>query len=171
MSGRPIAGEVAPPGRAPLLVIAVGNRSRGDDALGPMLLELLARAGVADDGQVELFEDFQLQVEHALDIEGRRAVLFVDAARPGLTASPTIITITADTHREANSHAMRPQAVLRVATDLGVKAPRAYLLAIPGWSFGLGEALSDAARTALGDALARSRDWLDQHLADAIAPR
>ena len=63
---------------APLLVIAVGNRSRGDDALGPALLD-----GLRDDAAigVDLLEEFQLQVEHALDLVGRRGVLFVDASR------------------------------------------------------------------------------------------
>lgn len=68
---------------APLLVLAVGNPSRGDDALGPMLLEALRAEGVEGNGQVELLGDFQLQIEHVIDLRGRRAVLFVDAARPG----------------------------------------------------------------------------------------
>jgi len=68
---------------APLLVLAVGNPSRGDDALGPMLLEALHAEGIDGDGQVELLGDFQLQIEHVIDLRGRRAVLFVDAARPG----------------------------------------------------------------------------------------
>jgi Ni,Fe-hydrogenase maturation factor len=67
---------------APLLVLAVGNPSRGDDALGPRLLDALHAAGADLDGQVELLGDFQLQIEHVLDLRGRRAVLFVDAARP-----------------------------------------------------------------------------------------
>jgi hydrogenase maturation protease len=70
--------------RASWLVLAVGNPSRGDDALGPALLERLRDAGVDAAGDVELLTDFQLQIEHALDLQGRQAVLFVDAARPGV---------------------------------------------------------------------------------------
>ena len=66
---------------APILVFAVGNESRGDDALGPLLLrELqawLTETGLADD--FELLEEFQLQVEHAMDMKDRRLVLFIDA--------------------------------------------------------------------------------------------
>ena len=69
---------------APLLVLAVGNPSRGDDALGPLLLERLQADGWDAGGQVELLCDFQLQVEHTLDLQGRSAVLLVDAARPGV---------------------------------------------------------------------------------------
>ena len=66
----------------PLLVLAWGNPSRGDDALGPLLAErLLAHAGAPSlVGRVEVLTDFQLQVEHALDLVGRERILFVDAA-------------------------------------------------------------------------------------------
>ena len=62
--------------RAPLLVLAVGNPSRGDDALGPMLAERLESAALPG---VEVITEFQLQVENALDLEGRERVIFVDA--------------------------------------------------------------------------------------------
>ena len=67
---------------APLLVLGVGNPSRGDDALGPLFIERAAEAlkeRVAA-GELELLTDFQLQIEHALDLEGRRRVVFVDAS-------------------------------------------------------------------------------------------
>ncbi len=59
-----------------VVVFAVGNPSRGDDALGPLLmawLEQQARPGV------QLVGDFQLQIEHALDLEGHPLALFIDA--------------------------------------------------------------------------------------------
>ena len=58
------------------LIFGYGNPSRGDDALGPLLLERLAADGLPD---IECLTDFQLQVEHALDLEGRDLVLFIDA--------------------------------------------------------------------------------------------
>ncbi len=66
---------------AGVVVFAVGNRSRGDDAIGPLLLERLD-AWLAGDGRgadFELIDDFQLQIEHALDLAGRRLALFIDA--------------------------------------------------------------------------------------------
>lgn len=68
---------------APLLVLGWGNPSRGDDALGPMLVDaLVAYAGRAlPAGTVDCLSDYQLQIEHALDLVGRERVLFVDAAR------------------------------------------------------------------------------------------
>jgi hypothetical protein len=90
--GSPVRREVVP--RAGLLVIAVGNRSRGDDALGPLLLDRLERWRASGDrgADLELLEDFQLQIEHALDLAGRRLVLFVDAGTR--TAAPFVFYAT-----------------------------------------------------------------------------
>ena len=48
------AAENAP---APLLVIGIGNPSRGDDAIGPLAIERLGALGLPD---TELLTDFQL---------------------------------------------------------------------------------------------------------------
>ena len=65
-----------------VVVFAIGNRSRGDDAIGPLLLERLAPWLEAESqaGGFELIDDYQLQIEHALDLVGRSRVLFVDAS-------------------------------------------------------------------------------------------
>lgn len=65
---------------APILIIGIGNPSRGDDALGPLAIERLEALDLAG---VELLTDFQLQVEYALDLAGRRRVIFVDASVSG----------------------------------------------------------------------------------------
>jgi len=66
---------------APVVIFAVGNPSRGDDAIGPeccaRLEQWLANEGLAE--RFELIEDFQLQIEHALDLQGRQLALFIDA--------------------------------------------------------------------------------------------
>ena len=73
--------------RAQLLVLAVGNPSRGDDAAGPLLAERLS-AWLSDqdhrpDGSrphdLTILCDQQLMVEHAYDLRGRDRVLFIDA--------------------------------------------------------------------------------------------
>jgi hydrogenase maturation protease len=149
---------------APLLIIAIGNPSRGDDALGPALLDALRAAGVENGGRVELLTDFQLQVEHALDLDGRAGVLFVDAAWPGAVAGAvagaTLFPIKADGAAPLGSHALRPQAVLQVCVKLGLAVPQAWLLAIEGQSFELGEPLSQAAVGRLADALTLVEGWL-----------
>jgi hydrogenase maturation protease len=150
---------------APVLVLAVGNPSRGDDALGPALLALLQSRGMEAHGAVELLTDFQLQVEHALDLAGRRAVLFVDAALPGTLApgaGATLTPIVPSTRLTPASHALSPQGVLQVARHLQGTATPAWLLAIEGAHFELGQDLSDAARLHLQQALHMALDWLDQ---------
>ncbi|WP_127998036.1 hydrogenase maturation protease [Piscinibacter defluvii] len=145
---------------APLLVIAVGNRSRGDDALGPLLLDAL-RAG-APDG-VELLEEFQLQVEHALDLVGRRAVLFVDASRAPVPGGAQLAALAPQHGHPPASHALAPAAVLGVFEQVqGQRPPPAWLLAVQGEAFGLGEGLGDAARQHLARAIELTRAWLEE---------
>jgi len=62
----------------PVLVFGYGNLSRGDDALGPLLLERIN--DICNLAEIEILTDFQLQVEHALDLDNRTLVLFVDAS-------------------------------------------------------------------------------------------
>ena len=65
---------------APVLIFTYGNPSRGDDALGPFMFDMLEaykqETGQLDD--VDLLTDFQLQIEHAVDLENRRHILFVE---------------------------------------------------------------------------------------------
>jgi len=63
----------------PQLVFGWGNRSRGDDALGPLCVERLRSELPARD-DIEYLDDYQLMVEHVLDLHGRSRVLFVDAS-------------------------------------------------------------------------------------------
>lgn len=145
--------------RAPLLVIAVGNRSRGDDALGPALLDALRDAGLG--ARVELLEEFQLQVEHALDLVGRSAVLFVDASRVPVEGGVALAPLTAQPGHPPASHTLAPAAVLGVYEQLQQRpAPPAWLLAIEGEAFELGEGLSSAAQRRLDTAVQRTMAWL-----------
>jgi len=137
------------PGVAPVLVIAIGNPSRGDDALGPLAasrLEAMRLAGV------EVLTDFQLQVEHALDLLGRRRVLFIDAAIDGPAfALQPLAPVAAP---GASTHRLPPQAVLAAYVQLTGAPPPAQLLAIRGESFELGAPLSEPAQARLEAALA-----------------
>jgi len=146
--------------RPQLLVLAVGNPSRGDDALGPLLLERLAAIGMEAAGDVELLTDFQLQVEHALDLEGRRAVLFVDAARPGAVDGVGLRAIHAGIRLRPVSHALSAPDVLHVATLLAGHAPPAWLLAVEGECFALDESLSPMAQQRLEQAFDVLLDWI-----------
>lgn len=156
---------------APLLVLGWGNPSRGDDALGPWLVEALARhaAETLPPGRVECLIDFQLQVEHALDLIGRERVLLVDAAL-GLDAPFVLRTPHARRDPVPCSHALAPEAVLQVYRSLqGTEPPPCTLLALRARRFGLGETPDAQARDDLAQALAWAQDWL--HARDAPAAR
>jgi hydrogenase maturation protease len=149
-------------GVPPLLVLAWGNPSRGDDALGPLLAErLLAHAETALlAGRVEVLTDFQLQVEHALDLVGRARVLFVDAALD-LAEPFTLRPLQPARGGGIGSHALAPEAVLQVYQDLhGHPPPPATLLAIRASAFELGAAPSAGALADLDQALAWACRWL-----------
>ncbi len=143
--------------RPGLLVIGIGNRSRGDDALGPLLLDALRAAAAPD---TELIEEFQLQVEHALELAGRRAVLFVDASRAPVPGGVALVPLAPQRGHPPASHQLAPAAVLGVAEQLQLALPPAWLLAIEGEAFGLGEELSAPAQRHLVRATALARSWL-----------
>ena len=147
---------------AALLVFAWGNPSRGDDALGPRFVEALETLAAAHP-QWPMFDcltDFQLQIEHALDLRHRRRVLFVDASI-NCGAPYSVSTITAARDETFSSHALSPQTLLQVYRDIdGEQPPPAELLAIRGRRFELGEGLSAEAQVHLAAALAWTAEWL-----------
>lgn len=154
-----------------LLVLAWGNPSRGDDALGPLLAErLLAQAEVAScSDRVEVLTDFQLQVEHALDLVDRERILFVDAALD-LAAPFTVHSLRPARGGGIGSHALAPEAVLQVYQDLlGHPPPPAMLLAIRASAFDLGTAPGVQALADLEQAFTWARGWLaGKHTAEEV---
>ncbi len=128
--------------RAPVLVLAVGNPSRGDDALGPMLADLVEGAALPG---VEVITEFQLQVENALDLEGRERVIFVDAG-VGTDGPFELREARAAAEFLHTSHALSPEAVLATYVRVqGDAPPPCTILCVRGESFELGEGLSRAA--------------------------
>lgn len=129
-----------------LVVLVVGNESRGDDALGPAVLErlipMLARGS-------RVVRDFQLQLEHALELQDAGLVLFIDAA-VGFDEPFRFSEVHAQSGRSTFSHAMRPEEVLGVFRQIEQSAPPpVFALAIRAVDFTLGNSLSDQARSDL----------------------
>ena len=148
---------------APTLIFGWGNPSRGDDALGPLFVEHFAELARRHPewGEVECLTDFQLQVENALDLQGRRRVLFVDASLDA-PAPYSLTRIEAARDDSFTTHAMSPQAVLKVFADIDDgEPPPCWLLAIRGESFELGEGLRSEAAGNLQLALHAAVDWLE----------
>ncbi len=131
----------------PVLIFAIGNESRGDDALGPILLRRLdswLQAGNLSE-EFELLEEFQLQVENAMDMKDRRLVLFIDA---GIETALPFSFYRAQIKDEAvlYSHALEPESLLKVYEQFYQELPPAvFILCIRGEAFELGEAISPEA--------------------------
>jgi hypothetical protein len=135
---------------------------------------LLERLALPPDGGIETFWDYQLQVEYALDLSGRPWVVFVDAAVSGpepfdfrpVAAEPTFGFTT---------HALSPGALLAVhARTVGRPLPKCSLLAIRGYAFELGSALTSGAEANLEAALDHLgqwlRDWHDRRTCRSFSP-
>jgi hydrogenase maturation protease len=144
----------------PLLVFGWGNLSRGDDALGPLCVQSLRDR--SDGGaSVEYLDDYQLQIEHALDLVGRERVLFVDASL-SCRAPFQVTIISPQRDASASTHALSPQGLMQVFRELfGEDPPPCALLEIRGERFELGEPLCRSGRNHLDQALQWAQTWLD----------
>lgn len=135
----------------PVLIFGYGNLSRGDDALGSLLLEAISDK--VDIASVEILTDFQLQIEHALDLEDRALVLFIDASVSCKKAFD-FFELQASKDKSYTTHAMSPSAIMQVYQSIkNHSPPPCFLLSIQGINFELGEPLSRQAEDNLQHAI------------------
>lgn len=147
----------------PILVLGYGNPSRGDDALGPLLLDHIELQ--CDRRHIELLTDFQLQIEYALDLQNRELVLFVDAS-VACSEAFDFAELKPAKDNSYTSHAMSPASVLAVFQSVtGQFPPPSFLLSIRGLSFELGAGLSDEA----ADNLQQARRFAERLLLNSTA--
>ena len=139
-----------------MLVLGIGNPGRRDDGLGAAAAERLQKRrlpGVACDA------NYQLAIEDALACAERDIVVFVDAAR-GLRKPFALRKVKPAGVLPAMSHTLPPQGVLAVAAGLYGKRPEAWILAVRGHRFTVGEGLTEEASRNLDLALAFLMDFL-----------
>lgn len=138
-------------GQAAILIFAYGNPSRGDDALGSAILELLDKheRDIDKNKDFDLLVDFQLQIEHALDLAQREVVLFIDAS-VSCTPPYAFQQLQAQRDDSYTTHAMSPVSVLAVYQQIHQQPPPpSYLLTIRGYEFALGQEMSQLAKSNL----------------------
>jgi len=116
----------------PLLLIGYGNPGRGDDGLGPALVE---RLETLDIGGIELMSDYQLTVDMAHDIASFESVVFADAAMTG-PAPFSFSSTEPGAPLSFTSHSQRPEGVLYLAQTLFGGRAQGHLLGIRGYQFG-----------------------------------
>jgi len=133
---------------APILIFTYGNPSRGDDGLGPAMFELLENHKQTghDLDKVDLLTDYQLQIEHSLDLEHRDCVLFIDAS-VSAEAPYEFHQLQPERDNSYTTHAMSPVAVLDVYQQINQDTPPpSYMLTIQGYEFGLGQEMTEQAK-------------------------
>ena len=130
-----------------ILLIGYGNPSRGDDALGPLLLERLGERK-----ECERLPCLQLQPEQVFEMENRHLVVFIDASM-AIPAPFDLTRVKADADFSYSSHVVTPGALLAIYERvLQQSPPPCLLLRIRGEQFGLGKPLSAAAEEHLAAA-------------------
>ena len=141
------------------MIFGYGNPARGDDGLGPRFVELMQLTQA--NTKVEAVTDYQLQVEHSLDLVHRRQVIFVDASVSA--AAPFEFTrLTPTRDNSYTSHAMTPDALLAVYEEVcDLALPDARLLSIRGYEFELGKPISARAQSNLDQAAGFLQKLLD----------
>lgn len=147
-----------------VLVLGYGNPGRQDDGLGPAVAAGIDRLGWPN---LTAFDNYQLNIEDAMDVADHDVVWFVDAAKTG--ASPYAVhTVSPAASIEFTSHLVRPEAILAIARQCYGRAPQAFMLAVRGYEFEFIEALTPAATDNLRDALAMLTDRI--RLVQAAGP-
>ena len=125
---------------------------------------------------VDVLTDFQLQIEHILDLENRQRVLFVDASVSAGTPFE-FYQLQAEQDASYTTHAMSPQSLLAVYEKVNKRtAPPSFMLSVRGYQFDLGSPLSAEAVVNLSEAIGfirqrldknTSKDWTEnQHVSD-----
>jgi len=128
-------------GRKRIVVLGYGNPGRQDDGLGPALASTIDALGLPD---VSVEEAYQLNIEDAATLSEFNEALFVDASVA--CAEPfEFRKATAATKISFSSHAVDPESVLAICEENFEPAPEAWVLAIRGYDFALGEGLSPGA--------------------------
>ncbi len=127
--------------RIKILVYGFGNPGRQDDGLGIAFADLIEERNIPG---VSFERNYQLNIEDALEIAPYDVVIFADASlgagepfelRELLPAEDIVFT----------THAMPAHSVLALCEDLYRRSPRAFMMAIRGYSWDAEEGLSATA--------------------------
>lgn len=139
--------SISDPGASPrrelrVLILGYGNPGRQDDGLGPAAASEIESIGLPN---LTAFDNYQLNIEDAIDVANHDIVWFIDAAKTG--PSPYSVRIVSPSPTiEFTSHIVRPEAILAIARQCYGGSPQAFLLAIRGYEFEFIEALTPGAK-------------------------
>jgi len=137
-----------------ILLFGYGNPGRGDDAVGPALIEAMQTylddhnrsADVESQIDAECLTDMQLQIEHVTDMVDRDRILFIDADM-SCEEGCALRLLPPAKDDSYTTHAMSPGALLYTYQQVyGHPAPATYVLSIRTYTFELGDDICAEAR-------------------------
>jgi len=139
-----------------VLIFGIGNPGRGDDGLGPALIERLQKK-IADTYPgafpVCVCEiRYQLNVEDAYAIKDHDLIIFADASTTGDSTAGLSEVFPSDTIA-FTTHRLSPASVLALCHEIFGQTPKAYILSIRGHQWDVGEGLSARAEENLEQAV------------------
>ncbi len=125
-----------------ILLIGFGNTLRGDDGLGPALVERLAAS--VSHPTLKVIPCQQLTPELALEIASSevKGVLFADASICSTKQGVQITRVQPIPSETAIGHYGDPSGLLFLATQLYGACPPAWMITLPGCDFGFDSRLS-----------------------------
>ena len=135
--------------RKRIAVLGYGNPGRQDDGLGPALASAIEALDLPN---VTVDEGYQLNIEDAATLAEHDRVLFVDASM-GSEEPYEFRRVDAAEIISFSTHAIGPESVLAICEESFSQRPEAWILAIRGYDFELGEGLTPQAEKNLEKAL------------------
>lgn len=132
------------------LICGIGNVGRQDDGLGWAFVDWLEAEGHCRNADVR--RNYQLLLEDAELISGKRRVLFVDATKDSSVASFTVERAAPMLDFSFTSHAISIPALMATSQQCFNRLPTVHVLAIRGFEFDLAMGLTPAAQDNLNDA-------------------
>ena len=129
-----------------VLVVGYGNTLRGDDGAGPYVARRLGE----ERPDVRAVQAHQLLPELSVDLADVDLAVFVDA-RADAPERGVVVEEVRVAAGSSSSHHVSPETLLAMACALFGRAPLAYLVSLPAYSFEFSDGLTSSARSA-GDA-------------------
>lgn len=120
-----------------VLIIGIGNISRGDDGLGWAFIDAIREWCPYD-----MEYRYQLQVEDAELVRHYQRVIFVDGTKEHFQNGYSFRPCVPAANFTITTHRIDPSAIVWLSDDLYDERPEAYILAIEGECWDLGAPLS-----------------------------
>lgn len=153
--------ETSAAGNCDILIIAIGNTERGDDAFGPLVVKALASRLGEDIAVKSIGGD----IFSLIDVwSGYQQVILVDAAEP-LDSSGQVQCVTiSDLVQEESStsiHTFGVRQIMDLAKRLGSVPEIAAIYTVGARDFGIGQKPSAAVLAAIDDTAERIAKQID----------